>query len=412
MTARNILVVQGGGPTQVLNTTLAAIVEQAQEAGVWTRILGSRSGMRGLAFGNMADLTTLTARDLAGLRATPGAALGSSRYKLSEADLDLAAERLSALQVKDVMLIGGNGTMRAAEALSQHCQRIGAAVRVIGVPKTVDNDIAATDRCPGYGSAARYIAQATSDLGMDVSSLPQPVSILETMGRSVGWLAAAAVGGKRDQDAAPHVVLLPEKAFVLDRFLGYVDACVRRLGWCVVVAAEGIRDEQGRCVYQVEDPAQADALRRPVPGGVGQYLAEAVAGSLKLRCRSEKPGLLGRASMQHVSQQDRADAELVGREGVRALLEGHTQCMVALRPLQPGQSASCELIAFDRISAEERHVPAAWICDEQVPLRPAFLEYLKPLIGELASHAQPRFQDYSLASGSGAPEREREHVIH
>ncbi|MGH9608024.1 MAG: diphosphate--fructose-6-phosphate 1-phosphotransferase [Terracidiphilus sp.] len=406
MNARNILVVQGGGPTQVLNTTLAAIVEEAERAGAWSQILGSRSGMQGLTFGNFADLTALTTRDLEGLRSMPGAALGSSRYKLSEADLTVAAERLDQFRVRDVIAIGGNGTMRAAEALSEHCGRCGLSVRVAGVPKTVDNDVAVTDRCPGYGSAARYVAQATRDLGMDVRSLPQPVSILETMGRSVGWLAAAAAAGKRDAEDAPHLILLPEKPFVMEDFLARVDACVGRLGWCVAVAAEGIRDEQGAFVYQVEDPAQADALKRPITGGVAQYLAEAVARHLKLRCRSEKPGLLGRCSMLHVSEQDMKDADLVGRAGVRALLEGRSQCMVALRPLRRGQSASYDLISLDQVSAEERRIPAEWISEEPVPLGPEFFQYVKPLIAELASHPQPTFPDYRPSSRDAAPEEE------
>lgn len=409
MTQGNILVVQGGGPTQVLNTTLAAIVEEAGKSGAWSRILGSRAGMRGLAFGDMADLSALATPDLDALRSAPGAALGSSRYKLSATDLELVAERLDRLQVHAILAIGGNGTMCAADALSKHCRRAGLPVQIIGIPKTVDNDIAATDRCPGYGSAARYIAHSALDLGTDVRSLPQPVSILETMGRSVGWLAAAAAAGKQDEEDAPHLVLLPERPFDLEEFLGHVDACVRRYGWCVVATAEGIRDREGRYVYQVEDPAQADALKRPITGGVAQFLAEAVAGSLKLRCRSEKPGLLGRSSMQHLSPQDQKDADLVGRTGVWAMLQGQSECMVSLHSLESG--IDTELIPFDRVSAEERMIPAEWIRADAVPLGPEFFRYVKPLIGELAPRVRFRFPDYSPGSDEKAHGGEIKHVV-
>ncbi|MGH9599158.1 MAG: diphosphate--fructose-6-phosphate 1-phosphotransferase, partial [Terracidiphilus sp.] len=318
MTERNLLVVQGGGPTPVLNATLAAIVEEAH--GKFDRVFGARSGLNGLIHDQLADLSRLSQAELDLLRVSPGVALGSSRAKPSEEDLAQVVACLRRRNVRHLLFAGGNGTMRGAETVSRSCRAADYEVQAIGVPKTVDNDIAVTDRCPGYASAARYIAQAARDLGMDVRSLPQPVSILETMGRSVGWLAAASAAGKRDEQDAPHLVYLPERAFDMETFLADLDRIVAKQGWAVVAVAEGIRDRNNDFVYQVTDPAQTDPLNRPITGGVAQFLADTVARRLKMRCRSEKPGLLGRASILHASKQDMKDADLVGRVAVRGLL--------------------------------------------------------------------------------------------
>src|SRR5581483_1313893 len=389
MTERNLLVVQGGGPTQVLNATLAAIVEEAHVRGEFECILGARSDIKGLLAGGAIDLGGLSAADLDLLRVSPGAALGSSRAKPSEEDLAKLFDFLRHNGVRDLLFLGGNGSMRGAERVSRFCREHRFEVRVLGVPKTVDNDIAMTDRCPGYASAARYIAQSTRDLGMDVRSLPQPVSILETMGRSVGWLAAAAAAGKCDELDAPHLVYLPERAFDIDKFLASLDRIVTRQGWAIVVVAEGIRDRDSKYVYQVTDPTQSDPLHRPITGGVAQFLSEAVARLLKIRCRSEKPGLLGRSSMLHASAQDLKDADLVGRAAVRGLLAGETEQMVSLLPLASKCESGYAFVPFEQVAEVERPIPAEWIDDGAIPVKEDFFEYLRPLVGELVPYCAP-----------------------
>jgi 6-phosphofructokinase len=383
MRPRNLLVVQGGGPTQMLNATLAAVVGEAQSSRAFERIWGAHSGLKGLLDGEAIDLGGMSRGDLDRLRSSPGAALGSSRARLTEADLARLAQCFAGNEVHDVLIAGGNGGMRSAEIVSRVCRQAGCEVRVIGVPKTVDNDIAVTDRCPGYASAARYVAQSTRDLGMDVRALPQPVSILETMGRCVGWLAGAAAADKRDEDDAPHLVYVPERPFELQRFLADLERIVARLGWAIVVVAEGIRDAQGRFVYQVGDAAQADPLGRPITGGVAQFLAEAVARNLKMRCRSEKPGLLGRASMLHAAEQDWKDAELVGRMAVRGLLDGETDKMVSLLPLNDARGRGYEYVDLGRVAEVEKPVPSEWVSDGDISVTDRFFQYVKPLIGEL-----------------------------
>jgi len=380
----NLMIVQGGGPTAVFNTSLSsAISEGVSQQGVG-RVLGARYGMRGLVEGDIVELGQMTASELELLRNSPGAALGSSRYKPSEDDFDRTVENLRRLDIRSMIFMGGNGTMRGASLVSERCRNAGFSVQVIGVPKTVDNDIAMTDRCPGYASAARYMAQTTRDLGMDIRSLPQPVTILEVIGRSIGWLAAATALAKAREADAPHLIYLPEKPFYAERFLADLDQIVAKHGWAIVVATEGIRNPDGSLVYELKDATHLDPLARPMTGGVGQFMANLVGEKLKIRCRTEKPGLIARAAMTQVSAQDRKDAELVGRVGVRALAAGETEKMVSLLPL--GTEGGYELVPLSEVADAERPLPAEWILDAAIPVGDKFFNYVKPLVGELTPY--------------------------
>jgi len=286
------------------------------------------------------------------------------------------------------VFIGGNGTMHAALMISRFARKAGYELQVIGVPKTVDNDINGTDRCPGFASAARYVAQSTRDLGMDVRALSQPVSVLETMGRNVGWLAAASVMAKRDANDAPHLVYIPEVPFAMEKFLGDLDAVLKKQDWAIVVVSEGLKDEKGEPVFENAESSQKDAFNRALPGGVARFLAETVARRLNVRCRDEKPGLLGRASILHVAPQDWIDAELVGRAGHEALMAGHNEEMVALEPLALGEKAETKLIPLESVAGPDRAIPKEWLGKRNPPTNEKFANYMQPLIGELLEYEQ------------------------
>ncbi|MGB7265782.1 MAG: diphosphate--fructose-6-phosphate 1-phosphotransferase [Terracidiphilus sp.] len=386
MGAGNLMIVQGGGPTAVFNASLSsAIAEATSQTGIG-RIYGARYGMKGLVQGDVVELGQMTARELAFLYSSPGAALGSSRYKPSSDDFDRMVATLRRLDVRQMIFMGGNGTMRGAALVSERCRQLGLEVQIIGVPKTVDNDIAMTDRCPGYASAARYMAQSTRDLGMDIRSLPQPVTILEVIGRSIGWLAAATALAREKEADAPHIIFLPERPFHADKFLADLDAIVTRLGWAIVVASEGIRNADGSLVYELTDPTHLDPLKRPMTGGVGQFMADMVGENLKIRCRTEKPGLIARASMAHVSAQDQKDAEFVGRAGAHALASGETEKMVSLLPLKSSNTCGYELVPLSKVADVERPFPAEWMRDDVIPVGDRFFEYVRPLVGELTPY--------------------------
>jgi ATP-dependent phosphofructokinase / diphosphate-dependent phosphofructokinase len=226
--AGNLLVLQGGGPTPVFNTTLFGVVDEAMRQQACGQILGACNGVEGILDDDLIDLAAVPGSQLNALRTAPGASLGTSRYKLSEADIEQIVHRLRLHEIRFLLLIGGNGSMRAADLIAQGAAALDYDLHVIGVPKTIDNDLPMTDRCPGFGSAARFVAQSVRDLGMDVRSLPQPVSIFETMGRSVGWLAAASMLSRRDADDAPHLIYLPEHPFAEEEFLADVERVLAR----------------------------------------------------------------------------------------------------------------------------------------------------------------------------------------
>ncbi len=384
MSSSNLMIVQGGGPTAVFNASLAEIVAEGQRQGSISSIFGSRYGIKGLIEDQIVDLSGMSKTELDLLSRTPGAALGSSRHNPSKEDMQRLADALVHLKVDHLLFLGGNGTMRGAEIVSEYCASQGMDIRVVGVPKTIDNDIAATDRCPGYASAARYIATSTRELAADVRSLPQPITILETMGRSVGWIAAAASLARTDADSAPHLVYVPEVPFETEEFLSDLSSVVDRLGWAVVVVAEGIRHADGRPVYEARDPSQSDPLKRPMIGGVAQHLATIVGERLGLRCRSEKPGLLGRASIACAAEQDFEDAALVGRTGVQALVSGKTNVMVSLEPL--GSASSTRLVPLNDAAGHERTIPSEWLQGGPLPVAQPFFDYIRPLVGPIEEH--------------------------
>lgn len=388
MKARNLMIVQGGGPTAVLNLTLASILEEAQSVKVFNKILGARMGTIGLVHSDFVEIGSLGRNDLGIMRESPGAVLGSSRYGAGDQDIKKIVFELVRRGITDLLFLGGNGTMLGADRILRECKRNGYDLRVLGVPKTIDNDIVGTDRCPGYGSAARYIAQSVQELAADVRSLPQPVSILETMGRSVGWIAASSAIAKRSEQEAPHLIYIPEIAFHCDQFIDAVDRAVTCNGWAVVVVAEGIRNANGSFVYQISDSAQADGLSRPLTGGVGQYLAELISRRLKIRCRCEKPGLLGRTSMIHRSLQDMEDASLVGRQAVQGLLDERSGEMVALREISRISTDKFSFMPFCEVAGKERKIPSHWLKEikSSVPVCQDFYSYLNPLIGELVKY--------------------------
>lgn len=386
MGAVNLVVVQAGGPTPVVNESLYGVLDSERQHCNTRKVFGARKGLLGLIRNDLVSLDFLTTSQLEQLRCSPGAALGSSRVKPSASELGLILHHLRERDIRQVLMIGGNGTMHAAMMISRFCKEQNYEIQVIGIPKTVDNDIHGTDRCPGYASAAHYVAQSTRDLAMDVRALPQPVSIYETMGRHVGWLAAASVAVKRTAQEAPHLVYIPEVPFDVDRFLSDLDAVLQSQDWAIVVVSEGLVDGSGHPVYEDADPSQRDEFNRPMPGGVAQFLAATVTRRLKVRCRNEKPGLLGRASMLHVTQQDKKDAELVGRAAYQALATGREEAMVALAPLRPGAPAECTFLSLERVIGPGRGIPQEWIGTSNPPTNHLFDEYLRPIVGEFLEY--------------------------
>jgi 6-phosphofructokinase 1 len=283
-----------------------------------------------------------------------------------------------------LLYIGGNDSADTAHRLALAAQHVNYDLRVISVPKTIDNDLPFTDHCPGYGSAARFLATATRDSALNTISIPwhYPVKIIETMGRDAGWLAASSALGKRDESDPPHIILVPEQRFNADRFLKQVEEVYRQLGYVIVVAAETIHDEGGQALG-ASGQVGTDAFHHPLLSGAAQYLVELVIDRLKLRARFDKPGDLQRMASFLISHTDREEAYLVGKMGMNALLGGESDKMITLvRHEEPAYYCTTGLADLVQVANAQRLLPDEYLDESKTMVTRAFYDYALPLIGD------------------------------
>ncbi len=383
-TRKNLIIGQSGGATAVINASLVGAVEAAMADERIDGIYGMLHGIEGLLKDELVDLRRQPGDVWSRLLHTPSAALGSCRYKLQEGDAERAIELLRRYDVHYLLYIGGNDSADTAHRLALTAQGMGYELQAISIPKTIDNDLPFTDHCPGYGSAARFIALATMDSSMNTMSIPwhYPVKVIETMGRDAGWLAASAALGKRDEVDPPHIILMPEKPFNTDEFLKQVEEVYRRLGYVIIVAAETMRDEQGQALGAAGQAGQ-DAFQHPLLSGAAQFLVELVRQRLKLRARFDKPGDLQRMASNSISGTDRDEAYLVGQMGVRAVLEGENDKMLTLvRHMDPDYHCTTGLVELASVANEQRLMPGEYLDADKTMVTQAFYDYALPLIGD------------------------------
>ncbi len=380
----SLVVAQAGGPTAVINASLAGVVEAAQASGRFARIWGLVHGLEGALRGEMVDLTDLTSAQLDRLAQTPAAALGGSRYKLTPQDDSRIMDTLRQVGAAVFIGIGGNGTMTACDRLAR---ALAGEVAVVGVPKTVDNDLAGTDHCPGYGSAARAVAQLTRDTALDLRAMRRfdRVVILEAMGRDAGWLAAAAALARTPGLAAPHLVYVPERPLVVPDFLAAVEQGLAAQGWVYVAVSEGVRTPDGTLVSLLRGDLPRDALDRPILSlglGPAQYLAEQVGQALGVQTRTVRLSTVQRASSAHVSSVDRAEAWTLGRAAVARALAGESDIMVGLRRAPGPYAVDIVPVALAEVAGHARPLPDAFLAADRPDVTPTFIEWLTPLLGD------------------------------
>lgn len=323
---KTLFVLQGGGPTAVINATLAGVAKGA--IGTFDRLIGVRHSFEPVDGERLVDLSPLLGRaneaQLETLANTPGAFLHSSRKKVDEQDLAILLALMSQENAHDMIGIGGNGTMHALQQLSDYASANGYVLRVSGAPKTVDNDIPGVEIAPGYGSAARFVALATRDFDCDFRAMStfDDVTILETMGRNTGWLAAASTFLMQEQGDAPHMVLLPERPFNEKEFLNQVSINHKNYGRVFIVTNEMLSDTNGNIVGEPFQDGPKDTLGRSMFSlslGTGNYLANRIWKSLGLQSRCLRPGSLGRAMTSCISNYDRELAWNIGVASVDML---------------------------------------------------------------------------------------------
>jgi 6-phosphofructokinase 1 len=375
-------VAQGGGPTAVINASLFGVVKAAtRRLKPSSKVWGACRGILGVQEQSWVDLRVPSHSLWKKIMVSPGAALGSCRKMLTSEEAIAAVRILRKHDVRYFFYIGGNDSMDTALKISEAASELKYEMACCGIPKTIDNDLSGTDHCPGFGSAARYIAQSTVELGMDIRTLPTPVSILEVMGRDAGWLTASTLLAREDSDDAPHLIYVPEVPLVRENLLRDVQRVYEQHGWVVVAVSEGAKDETGAS-WGTDHRKRMDGFGHPLPGDVAAELAALVNAELGLRARSEKPGLLGRSSGLMASVVDRREAEGVGNYGAAWLLKGNTAFMVSIQRCHAREyEVEYGAVPLKSVANVVRLLPSQYVSLEGNDIKPSFREYAEPLIG-------------------------------
>lgn len=394
---KNFIVGQSGGPTAVINASLAGVAAAALEhcranGGV---VYGMQHGIQGFARGEVVDLGAQLPDEaaIALLKTTPAAALGSCRRRLpAAADEPQVYEdifrRLEELDIGYFFYIGGNDSMDTIQKLHDWGTEHGSAIRFVGVPKTIDNDLAMTDHTPGYGSAARYIATVMKELLCDSLVYDEKrVTVVEIMGRNAGWLAGAAALSADEECAGPDLLYLPETPFDVEGFIRRVEELQKVRKSVVVAISEGIRLDDGRYVCELSNTsASVDVFGHRQLSGAGNTLSAILSSRLGAKCRAVELSTMQRCAAHLASGTDVEEAFAAGAAGVKAALAGESGVMVTLvRAAGSEYSCSCATADIHAIANEEKTVPLAWIDVDNATVTQEFLDYARPLIlGESA----------------------------
>ena len=382
----SLLVGQSGGATAVINASLAGVVDAARTSGEFDRILGLRNGIEGLFQERFVDLTRQDQALIDRVRRTPSAALGTGRYKLQEDDLDRAVRAMQRLGVGAFVYIGGNDSADTAHRLEEHAREIGYNLRVMSVPKTIDNDLPETDHCPGYPSIARFLGNAVRDATYDSIASPQiyPVKFIEVMGRDAGWVAASGVLGfsPSEADLAP-LVLLPERApQSTDEVLTAIEADVKRRGFSIVVVPETMSTATGQH-FGGDVPEYVDGFGHPYFPSTGAAMTRLVSQGLHLRGRYDKPGTAARMSIALASDVDLAEAYELGEAAVQRIVEGQSGFMTAISRISDDPyTYDIVNVPLEKIANRVRHLDDAFIGEDGMSMTAAFHDYMRPLLGE------------------------------
>lgn len=379
-----LLIGQAGGATAVINSSLAGAVAEGQSCGTFDAIWGMRRAAEGALQEEFLDLSSLSPADLSTLAATPGAALGSSRYKVSDDDLDRLLAIFRRRGIGALLYIGGNDSADTVHRLAEHATRCGQELRAVAVPKTIDNDLPQTDHSPGYGSIARYVAVSTMDSAQDTESMPTmyPVKIIEVMGRDAGWVVAAAGLARRQEQDAPHLLFTPERPVSRAQLLADVERVYREFGRVVAVTAETVRDDTGQPFADPSISGERDSFGHPLLRGTADAMCRLISRELGLRSRFDKPGSLQRMSMLTASPVDLAEAAQVGRAGVRLLLEGQTDQMVTIVRVSNSPYASVTgCVPLSEVANRQWLLPPEYLQPDGHAVTDRFRSYALPLLG-------------------------------
>lgn len=388
---RNIIVGQSGGPTSVINSSLAGVYKTAKERG-FDKVYGMLHGVQGLLDEKYVDLSTQIHSDIdiELLKRTPSAYLGSCRYKLPEIHenpeiYEKLFEIMDKLDIETFIYIGGNDSMDTIKKLSDYAIVKGHSQKFLGVPKTIDNDLALTDHTPGFGSAAKYIAASTKEIIRDALGLTynkEMITIIEVMGRNAGWLTGATALAKTEECEGPDAIYLPEATFDIDKFLQTVKNILEKKKSIVIAVSEGIKLADGRYVCELSGGGEyVDAFGHKQLQGTASYLASFLGAEIGCKTRSVEFSTLQRSASHMASRVDIDEAFMVGGAAVKAADEGDTGKMVVIDRISddPYQSAA-GIYDVHRIANHEKVVPRSWMNKDGNYVTDEFINYIEPLI--------------------------------
>ena len=389
MTAKaNAIVAQSGGPTTVINSSVCGVVEQAIKSGKIARVLGAQNGILGALREELFDITAESPEKIAALQRTPAAAVGSCRYKLksldeSRADYERILEVFRAHEIRYFFYVGGNDSMDTADKVNKLAADSGYELVCMGVPKTIDNDLAFTDHCPGYGSVAKYVATCAMEAAKDTEALytTDTCTILEVMGRNAGWIAAATGLARRQPQDGPHLIYLPETAFSFEKFVADAQAVLKEFGCIFIVAGEGLRDKNGDYITADAGSFGRDSFGHQQLGGVAEMLKAVIEKEIGVKARFNKLGTNQRSAMHFASLTDVDEAYLCGSTAVTQALQGQNGKMVTLLR-QPGPDYRCTtgLAPLADVANGEKLVPREFINDTDNGITQAMKDYVTPLV--------------------------------
>lgn len=390
MTKKNLIVGQSGGPTAVINSSLYGVVSEgiahSDEIG---EVYGMVNGIEGFLEDRILNFReALPGEQLDYLKHTPGAYLGSCRYKLPESLEDpvypLLFQKFEEMNIGWFFYIGGNDSMDTVSKLSRYAAQTGSSIRVIGEPKTIDNDLVHTDHTPGYGSAAKYVASTVREITLDASVYEKKsVTIIEIMGRHAGWLTAASALARKYKGDNPFFIYLPESAFDTEKFLKDVESAFEKNCNVVVCVSEGIHDADGTFICEYDSSVGTDTFGHKMLAGCGKYLENLVRDRLGVKARSVELNVSQRCSASLISAADQKEAVSAGRFGIQAALNGETGKMVSFvrRQAEDGSyQMECGLEDVNLICNEEKEVPAEWITENGSDVSEEFIKYVTPLV--------------------------------
>ncbi|PKM88638.1 MAG: 6-phosphofructokinase [Firmicutes bacterium HGW-Firmicutes-12] len=382
----NCLIAQSGGPTAVINNSISGLIKEAMRSPQINTVYGALFGIKGLLQEQIINLGNESRHNIEGLRYTPGAALGSCRYKIQDEDYERLLAIFKKYDIRYFFYVGGNDSMDTANKISILAQENGYDMSVIGVPKTVDNDLPHTDHSPGYGSAAKYIATVVKETGLDLQNIlaSSDVAILEVMGRNAGWLTAAAALAKHHSDDAPHLIYLPEVAFEKEKFIEDVVKTHKKLGYCYVVASEGLRVKDGS--YLAAEKATDAFGHAKLGNGLAAELKNLITSRVNLKVRCNVLGTSQRSAMHYASRTDASEAYLVGRDAVNLAVKGLSGIMIMLeRDDHPQYISKTSFVDLSQVANIEKTMPSNMINEDGNYVTYDFIRYAQPLIeGEIS----------------------------